>query len=359
MQDICAISFSGALERACYNNMTMNRATIRAVADRAGVSTMTVSRVLRGDGGSKYSQQVLAAARELGYVPVRSALQNRHVKTRIIGVLLEEPFVFDNPIGFETLSGISQGAFEAGYDLLLLQPKQHRPLEEQKMQVLDRRCDGFIFVVPHERPEVLELLIESSFPAVTCYTTDVPPGVHSVVPDNVTAIRQAVELLYGQGHRRIAMWSGPLRNSDARERKAAYEEVMQGAGLEAFAEDFDELLRPLNVLAALDVLLNRQITAVICHNDARALALWDAVTARGLRVPEDLSLIGVDNIGTEADERGLTTFINPFRMIGREAVATAINLLQGSSMSKPCKRLSMPLVQRSSVAPPRTIELNT
>lgn len=324
----------------------MSRATIRTVAERAGVSTMTVSRVLRGEGDSQFSEQVMAAVKELDYVPVRSALQNRHVKTRSIGVLLDGEFVFESLVGFHTFSGLSQAAFEAGYDLLLLQPKGHRPLEEQKMQVLDRRCDGFIFVVPSERPEVLEALVDNHFPAVTCYSTDVPPGIHSVVPDNASAIKQAVELLVQQGHQKTAMWCGNEGHSDARERKVAYEQAMRNSGLKPFAKNFDGM----GCLLILEELLKKGITAVICHNDQRALGLWDAANIRGLRVPEELSLVGVDDID-EAGERGLTTFANPFRIIGREAVTTMLALLQGSTPPNFCKRMPMPIVQRTSVAP--------
>ena len=309
---------------------------------------MTVSRVLRGAGESQFHEQVMAAVKELDYVPVRSSLQNRHVKTHSIGVLLDGEFVFDSLIGFETLAGISQAAFEAGHDLLLLQPKQHRPLEEQKMQVLDRRCDGFIFVVPFEYPEVLKVLVENSFPTVTCYSTDVPPGVHSIVPDNGSAVRQAVELLHKQGHRKIAMWNASEAHSDAYERKAAYEQAMQSFGLKPYAKNYDGM----SVTVKLDDLLKRQVTALICHNDERALSLWNAAVMRGLRVPEDLSLVGIDDI-KEASEQGLTTFTNPFRLIGREAVTTMMNRLQGVSVMQPCKRITMPLVQRTSVAPPR------
>ena len=311
---------------------------------------MTVSRVLRGEGESQFSDRVMAAVKELDYVPVRSALQNRHVKTRSIGVLLDGEFVFESLVGFQTFSGLSQAAFEAGYDLLLLQPKGHRSLEVQKMQVLDRRCDGFIFVVPSERPEVLEALVENGFPAVTCYSADVPPGICSVVPHNGVAIKQAVELLTQQGHQKIAMWCASDGHSDARERKVAYEQAMRNSGLKPFAKNFDGM----RGLVVLEELLKKGITAVICHNDQRALGLWNAANVRGLRVPEELSLVGVDDI-EEANERGLTTFTNPFRTIGREAVTTMLALLQGSAPSSPCKRIPMPLVQRSSVAPLKRI----
>lgn len=327
----------------------MSRVSIKGVAELAGVSTMTVSRVLRGEGDSRYYDQVMAAVRELDYVPVRSAKQNQHIKTNSIGVLLDGEFVLESLVGLYTFTGMANAAFASGYDLLMLQPKHHRSLEEQKIQVLDRRCDGFVFVVTYERPEVLEILVKNEFPAVTCYSTDVPPGVFSIVPDNGSAIRRAVELLHQQGHRRIAFWHACEGHSDARERRVAYEVTARELGLESHVFGTENWTPTDGV--ELDFLLRRRITAVICHNDERALALWDAACEVGLRVPRDLSIIGLDNIN-EAAQRGLTTFTNPFQAIGEAAVATVQAALDGNPPREYCQRMAMPFIERASVAPP-------
>ena len=160
-------------------------------------------------------------------------MQNRHVKTNVIGVLLDTEFVLESAIGRLTFDGIRRAAFESDYDLLLLRPRpqHHLPLEKQKIPFLDRRCDGFIFVVPAENLEILELLVPNEFPAVTCYSTDVPDGVAAVVPDNIAAIEQAVRLLCENGHQRIAFWNAPQGHSDARERFQTYERAMRARDL--------------------------------------------------------------------------------------------------------------------------------
>lgn len=315
---------------------------------------MKISRVLRDEGDSQYQEQVFATIRELDYLSVRSTLQNRHVKTNVIGALLDGEFVFETYIGYKTFGGLTHGASNAGYDLLMLQPSQHKPLEKQKLQVLDRRCDGFIFVTPYERPEILELLVEHGFPAVTCYSNDVPEGVAWVVPDNERAVQQAVDLVLKHGHRKIAYWSADSRHSDARERKMAYQQAIQAHGLNSTIYQFPCNLNGADTDAhgALDVLLSEGITAVICHNDERALALWGAASERGLRIPEDLSLVGIDDMPAAA-ERGLTTFTNSFRTIGSTAAMVLISLLQGAEVEECRKRIPMPLVERSSVAPPK------
>jgi LacI family transcriptional regulator len=326
----------------------MSRVSIKGVAELAGVSTMTVSRVLRGEGDSRYYDQVMEAVRQLDYVPVRSVKQNQHIKTNTIGVLMDNEFSFDSLVGLRTFSGITKSAFAGGYDLTLLQPKQHCSLIDQKMQVLDRRCDGFVFVVPFERSEVLEVLVKNQFPAVTCYSSDVPPGVHCVVPDNGTAAIQAVQLLHGNGHRNIAYWTANRGHSDARERADAYARAAQDHGLQPHVLELDGMAQDLII----DILLSRKITAVICHNDGRALNLWTTANARGIQVPRDLSIVGIDDI-EEAAWRGLTTFYNPFRTIGEEAVNVIISLLEGTPVSETCKRIPMQLLERASVGPVR------
>lgn len=317
---------------------------------------MTVSRVLRGQGGSQFQAQVLAAVRALDYVPVRSAIQNRHVKTNVIGALLDAEFVLESELGRQTFDGLRRAAFEANYDLLLLHPQQHLPLERRKIPFLDRRCDGFIFVVPAENAEILDLLVKHDFPAVTCYSTDVPGGVAYVVPENVLAVEQAMQLLREQGHRRIAFWSARQQHSDARERLETYTREMQLRNLESIVFDVTFDAHENQEIAAqsvLDAVIERNVSAVLCHNDERALALWDAASQRGLRVPHDLSLVGIDDM-PEAAMRGLTTFVNPFFDIGRDATQSLLAMLGGTAANEASKRLAMPLVERDSVASPAT-----
>lgn len=314
---------------------------------------MTVSRVLHGQGGSQHEERVLAAVRELDYVPVRSAVQNRHVKTNILGVLLDDEFSFESPLGQRTFDGLRRAAFEGGYDLLMLHPQHHRPLEKQKIQFLDRRCDGFIFVVPYEKSEILQLLVQHQFPAVTCYSTDVPEGIAWVVPENQDTIRRAIGLLRGYGHQKIAFWSAGQRHSDARERLSTYQQAMDEAGSEAVSFDFSlENEDGAQHRQLIEEILRHQITAVICHNDERAVALWDAACERGLKIPESLSIIGIDDM-PQAANYGLTTFANPFTLTGSSAVSSIIALLQGGEVEANCKRLPMTLIQRHSVAAPR------
>jgi DNA-binding LacI/PurR family transcriptional regulator len=332
----------------------MARASIRQVAEHAGVSAMTVSRVLRGSDGvvsAKTRERILAAVRELDYVPVRSAMQNRHVRTGVIGLVFDQIFSMKSVVGANTFDGLREAAFAYDYDLLLLRSRPESSFEQQKQQFLDRRSDGFVFVTPRQREEVLECLVRQGFPAVSCYSVDVPDGVAWIVPDNATAIRQAVQMLMEAGHKDIGFIAARPSHSDSRHRCEAYVQSMKMAGLMPFWMESHSMQ---DVKQAAETMLERKVTAVICHSDGFAMLLWNMAEQRGLQIPRDLSIIGVDDT-PEAAARGLTTFVNPFQEIGRTAVESLIGLLQGGDVRDHCHALPMKLVVRNSVSGPRPI----
>ena len=329
----------------------MARASIQQVARHAGVSAMTVSRMLRGQKGlvsAKNQERILAALRDLDYVPVRTAMQNRHVKTGVIGLAFDNIFSMKTYVGAHTFEGLREAAFARNYDLLLLHSRPESSLDEQKMQFLDRRCDGFVFVSPRDRGGVLECLVQHGFPTVSCYNMDVPAGIAWVESDNAAAINQAVQTMQQAGHQDIAYISGPHSHSNSRQRCEAYCNAMHGAGLTPFWFEVREIG---DVERGAAVMLRRRPSAVVCHNDHWALILWNMAREQGLQVPRDLSIIGVDDL-PESAERGLTTFINPFEEIGHTAVESLLALLQGSEVEEHCRILPMKMVMRGSVAPP-------
>lgn len=334
---------------------------MRQIAEKANVSRMTVSRVLGGGDGPvspEVRERVLMVARELDYIPVRPVLQNRRVATQTIGVLLDGAFVFDSLVGARTFEGLRQRAFELKYDLLLLHSEQGQDLEEHKAQFLDRRCDGFIFVVPFEREEVFEMLRKYEVPAVACYTRDVPESVGWAIPDNRHCVQQGLTYLRNKGHEKIAFWASDLSHSDARERLEAYQDFMSDSNLPAlfWSEDHaaDRATRAAGktVFAIDEAIVDSGATAVMCHNDERAITVLNSAKARGLFVPDDLSVIGIDDT-FESAAYGVTTFRNPMKEIGWTAIDSIANLCLGGEISQARKRLPMKFVERCSVSAPR------
>ncbi|MEO7900611.1 MAG: LacI family DNA-binding transcriptional regulator [Capsulimonas sp.] len=349
-------------------NRTPLRASIRQVAEAAGVSPMTVSNVLRGRTDlvvEKTRERVLQAARNLNYVPVRTAAQNRHIRTNAIGVVFLHSHRPDGPVGYPTFLGMYSRARELDHDLTIFlrsEPDWVKPGTEA--QFLDRRCDGFIFVGSN-RPEITEKLFENKVPVVECYSVAPSPGAARVLSDNADGMRQAVMHLAQLGHERIAHIAGPQVNMEARERLSGFRAAMQerfGADYHDYVVlantwgrimrfdnaygDIDEITRP-----AIEAILSIGVTAVVCANDLLALALWRLAEERGLRVPQDLSIIGVDNI-MQSQYQGLSSISTPFEQIGQAAVDAIMAIEKGVSTAEASRVLPVELIQRSSVSVP-------
>ena len=142
------------------------RPSIRQVAALAGVSHVTVVNILRGRdsrASAETRERVLAAARELNYVPIaQPASQRRHIETRIIGIVLDQFDIDESALGLSTFRGLREGAVEHNYDLLTLcRNEPNWMLGGEELQFLDRRCDGFIFVGPYKRRAVLDAVASS------------------------------------------------------------------------------------------------------------------------------------------------------------------------------------------------------
>jgi len=344
------------------------RATIRQVAEAAGVSPMTVSNVLRGRTdlvAAKTRERVLTAVHSLDYVPVRTAAQNRHVRTNAFGVVFLALHRLNGIVGYPTFQGMCERGEETDYDLTVFlrsEPEWVRPGSEARF--LDRRCDGFIFV-GSSRPALSETLVRHGIPAVECYSVAPKPGMARVIGDNRDGMRQAVAHLAGLGHTRIAHLAGPWHNLEADERQAGFQEAMRetfGPGCPEVIVRGDTWGGPMGFHEGRDVVdmrarplaeavLASGVTAVVCANDLLALTVWQCAEERGLRVPEDLSLVGMDNI-MRAAYRGLTTVATPFEQIGRAAVDAVLMLQDGGSAGDASRILPVTLVERASVSVP-------
>ena len=341
--------------------MYSTRVSIRDVARHAGVSPITVSNVLHqriGKFSDETRQRVRQALQELNYIPVRSAIQNRHVETHTIGVV----FVFVQDmlltVGYRTFKGMCDRCRQRDYNLtVILRSAPNWLAPETEAQYLDRRCDGYIFV-GQNRPELSKFLISQQLPVVECYSVDPPPGVVRVLPDSAAASRIAVEFLAKRGHSRIAHLAGPHGHLEAELRRQAFQDTMRAQGNNAFADciiqgdswgrDFTKE-RPMPEIRPLtDAVLATGATAVVCANDPLALDLWQAAEEKGLRVPEDISILGMDNT-EQGDYQGLTTIDFDFEAIGGAAVDALIAVKQGADYLEASRVMPVTLVERRSV----------
>ena len=323
---------------------------------------MTVSRVMRGQNhkvSEQTRQRILAVVEELDYVPVRAAMQNRHVETHVIGLVPYYVSFPNNQLDALTYEGVCNAAREDGYDLLImLRDESDWMANRQEVRFLDRRSDGFIFVSPGEGEwsAALKALEKHEVPAVVCYRRDVPKGVAWIDPDNEAIVRRGVEELRAKGHRKIAYAGGVIsntrRNFDDAERTRIFEKVMREGktkkpliftGLTP-----DWTLHP----DLLPALLKANVTGVVCLNDLLALLLWDEMVKRGLKVPRDFSIIGVDN-SPQGAARGLSSMAFSYQDVGRLAVQAWLELKAGETPEQASKIVPVQFIARKSVGAPR------
>ncbi len=329
------------------------RVTISDVARVAGVSVATVSKVVNNRYGvaAGTSERVLAVVEELGYESSLVARSLRRTSTNVIGVLVAE---FE-PYSTELLKGISSAVDGTGYELLAYAGRTdggaRTGWERRSLSRLaGTLVDAAIVVTP-----TMVMSADSPVPVVAVDPHTGPEGTPTVDSDNTTGAREAVEHLIGLGHRRIAHLGGRADLESARLRELGYRQALEGAGIAV-----DPLLikvggyRPDLADAPVRTLLDRpdRPTAVFAANDLSAIHVIEVAAELGLRVPEDLSVVGFDNIPESwGSTPPLTTVAQPLHRMGAEALRMVLDLLEGTARERHL-RLPTSLVVRASAAPP-------
>lgn len=306
--------------------------TIRDVAERAGVSISTVSRVLNNICAVKEDKRlkVLEAAEALGYTPNPAARSLLGKKTGGIGVVL--PFVSAEFFS-EFLTGLDQEAQGAGYFLVVSTSHRHSDEFESAMQAMRQRVDGMIVMAPELADADAEVVTKARGAVVFVNTYVTGERVSVVNFDNYGGSRALTEHLLELGHRRIAIIKGPASARDAIERVRGYRDAMFGAGISRLEglEIEGEYTQEAGYRAAQDILSSEELpTAIVAANDYCAIGALRALSEAGVRVPEQIAVAGFDGITSSQFARpALTTVQVPIREIGRKAVRTLVNLVDG------------------------------
>lgn len=338
--------------------------TIGEVARRAGVSIATVSRVLnnvpRGVGAA-LRRRVLKAAQALDYRPNALARSLHQKRTRTLGLLITD---IANPYYAEITRGIEDVSRRHGYALFICNTDRNPDTMAGYIQALrEKRVDGIIIGgggTPGRRQ--FQALHDRGVPAVLIGRYDVP--LPAVRIDNVKGGWEAATHLIRLGHRRIAILSGPMTSTSIQDRMRGYRRALKEHGL-SLPKDWvlHGDLRPASALQLAERLLTarRRPTAILAANDQMAIATIRAALKLGLRVPEDLSVVGFDNIELASyGSPALTTLGVPLYRIGVAAAETAIRLLAGTPGNEEAWFTPELIVRESTGSPPvvadRTIQ---
>ncbi len=310
------------------------RPTIRQVASAAGVSTQTVSRVMnkRPDVAAETRQRVLDVIDQLGYQPSEVARSLIHQRTYMIGVVTAG-LKYTGPS--RTISGITQAAEENGYALMIKELPRFdvHNVEPILKEFISRHVDGIVWAVPEvgeNRDWVDQTPSLRGIPTV--FLTMQPQAHLTVVSmDNYQGARLAVEHLIAQGYEHIGHISGPLDWWEARQRMAAWKDALQAHDLPAQDCHWVEgNWSSTSGAQAIQTLFNQypQMDAVFAANDQMALSVLQAAQLRKIAVPQDLGVVGFDNIAESAFfSPPLTTIQSNQDTVGQWAVEELVKII--------------------------------
>lgn len=329
--------------------MQRGRATLGMVAERAGVSPSTVSRILNGTAqvSAEKRTQVEEVIRELGFRPDPVARSLAGGRTMSIGVLTQ---FIDSPFYGEALRGIEVELHRAHYAPLFVSGHWNDAEEASRIALLqERKVDGLIVLTGRLSDEML-VDVATTLPVVVTGRRLSAPNLFSIDFDNDEGAKLAVQHLQAKGHRQIAFISGPLDHPDAVQRLNGFTQEMQRLALPVNQSlvvmgDFQEAggYRAMNALLQ----TGQAFSAVIAANDQMAYGARLALYRAGLRVPEDVSLIGFDDLPHSAYSLPpLTSVRQSVYEVGQTAARAVLDLL--GKRAPPSRVVPAELVVRES-----------
>jgi LacI family transcriptional regulator, galactose operon repressor len=338
-----------------------HRVTVRDIAQLAGVSVATVSRVLNGrsDVSDETRSLVTRVMREQGYRgrPRTGRKPNGAANGRpgfVVGLLV--PLV--QPVYFSAIFGGAAEALHEQNIKFMLTPTLHQREREISLfaWLMQGMADSALLILPDESSDELEALLDQGYQYVVVDPRKpLAERIPSVSAAHASGADQAMQHLLSLGHRRIAAVTGPAGWQATEDRRRGYYAALAGAGIPLRPElevegDFEISGGVAAGEALLD--LRNPPTAIFAFNDLLAIGVMQALRARGLRVPEDVSVVGFDDLAyaTIVTPR-LTTVRQPLAEMGRTAVSMLVRLLEHKRIETVHVQLGTRLVVRESTAP--------
>jgi len=296
LYDILMITLTVTLTKIGGN---MKYITLKMVAEKAEVSVNTASRAINNkpDINLETKKRVLQIAKELGYIRNAAAVALRTKKTGTIGVVIADN---RNPFYAEVLNGMEVAAREKNYHIILANTQRDYKKEEEAINLLlAKRVDGLLITPVQDRDNDIKNLIDANIPFVIVGRDFENIEVEAVYSDEVKGGFLATEYLIKKGHKRIALVDGFLYKSPARGRLEGYKKALKKYGI-----PLDDDLLSVGDIDVKDgyertkQLFEKELdfTAIFAYNDMMAFGAMQAVKEKGLRIPEDIGLVGYDDI---------------------------------------------------------------
>ncbi len=331
------------------------RVSIADVAKRAGCAPATVSRRLNNP--AKVSRQIVeaidAAIDELGYVRNDSARALRSSRSRLVGAIIP---TLRHSIYAEMLAGLQQTLAANGF--ALIHNTSNYDLDEEHVQartLVERGVEAIVLVGTRHRAKTFDLLKVRGVTCAVTYALDKDFGFTSIGFDNRRAAKLAAEKLHGLGHRRFAMIAGITHNNDrAQARLDGFLDVLQAHGIARDGIAVREA--PYQIGDGRDAMAslldeNPYVTAVFCGSDVLAIGAMSECRRRGIRIPEECSIIGFDNLEIAAyTDPPLSTLNVPAFEMGRESAEFIIRTEPGKPIVRKVE-LEVELVERETTGP--------
>jgi len=339
--------------------MALKTATLRDVAEMAGVHPSTASRALNPGSrdlvNEKTATTVLEAARKLGYRPNSLARGLKTNRTYTIGMLLPD---LTNPLFPPIVRGVEDALGAADYTVILANTDNDPDKEAAVLRtMLNRRVDGLILATARRSAPFLEQLADVGVPVVLVNRSSDDGALPSVSGDDHAGIGLAVRHLVSLGHRKIAHVGGPQDLSTGLARYQSFVAWMQSEGLEAdprlivFSKWFNEVPGA----AATEELFARAVpfTAIVAANDLIAIGCYDILAERKLNVPKDVSVVGYNDMPfSDKLCPPLTTIHIPHYTIGVRAAELVLEMVSKREVSAQALRLAPTMAIRESTSVP-------
>jgi LacI family transcriptional regulator len=329
--------------------------TLKEIATATGVHTSTVSRALdpqkRHLVADDVAERIARLAQSLGYQPNRVATSLRTGRSQLIGVLLPD---IANPVFAPILSGIAEALATEGYSPIIADAGNDSSQQIAFVDnLLNQRVDGLILATVSRDDEVVGHCMARGLPVVLVNRFEFRDRVSSVVSDDERGMQLAVDHLVSIGHRNIGHVSGPIGTSTGSLRRDGFARAMAHHGLPMHVEEAASFTREAGVAPARALLAGvAGITAIVAANDLLALGTLDAIRAFGLRCPDDISVVGHNDMPlVDLISPPLTTVRIGHREMGRGAARLLLNRIETRAAAAEHVILQPELIVRGSTMP--------